>query len=129
MNAQETASTPAVRIDRYIWAIRITKTRSLAAALCRGGHVKIAETSAKPSHVVRIGDRILINYDQRNFDIEVTKLITSRVGADIAVTCYIDHSPRAERSPKVAAAFAREPSTGRPTKRERRLLDRLRQGR
>jgi ribosome-associated heat shock protein Hsp15 len=128
----ETAMAPlrdepeAVRIDRYIWAIRLCKTRSLATEICRAGHVKINGTSVKPAHLIRKGDRIVVTHGDRVHDVEVTGLLSTRVSAEVAARCYADHSPPLPSRDFVAPPFIREASAGRPTKRERRQLDRLR---
>jgi ribosome-associated heat shock protein Hsp15 len=116
----------AVRIDRYLWSVRLVKTRSLATELCRSGHVKVNGASVKPAHPVHPGDRIELRHDQRRREIEVTALIERRVGAETAVACYLDHTPAVEPHGRVAPPFERDAAAGRPTKRDRRQLDRLR---
>lgn len=117
-----------VRIDQWVWAVRLYKTRSMATAACRGGHVRVNGQSVKAATAVKVGDRVRVRSKERERDLEVIRVIGKRVGAPIAVTCYIDHSP--PPSPEVAepqAMFAvRERGAGKPTKRERRELDRLR---
>ncbi|MBV9666403.1 MAG: RNA-binding S4 domain-containing protein [Actinobacteria bacterium] len=115
----------ATRVDQWLWAIRLYKTRSAANEACRGGHVRINGTSAKPASPVKPGDRVdaTIRGDLR--DVEVVQLIAKRVGAPLAAQCYVDHSPPpSERPPR--RLFPRDPGAGRPTKRDRRLTDRLR---
>ena len=119
-------SSESVRIDRYLWAIRICKTRSIATELCRAGHVKVGVTSVKPAHPARRGEQITINLDGQTRIIEPVKLIVTRVGAPRARECYLDHSPVTESQVKESVPFLREASSGRPTKRDRRMLDRLR---
>lgn len=115
-----------VRVDRYLWAIRLFKTRSLASQICKSGHVNINGAGVKASHGVREGDQIVVRHDGRVRIVEVVRPIDRRVGAAEAVTSYIDHSPPLERVERPVAPFLREPSSGRPTKRDRRRLDRLR---
>ena len=104
--------------------MRLTSTRSDAAAAIRGGHVSINGTAAKPSSPVAVGDRVEAYLRQRRRVVEVTRAIDRRVGAAIAVECYVDHSPPVpERQDPV---FERERGSGRPTKRDKRQLDRLR---
>jgi ribosome-associated heat shock protein Hsp15 len=115
-----------VRVDRWVWAVRVYKTRSAASAACRGGHVKVNGRAAKPATTVRVGDRIDAKVGQRRRVLEVARVIDSRVGAPIAVECYVDHSPP---EPVRAAAIpvpTRDPGAGRPTKKERRQMDRSR---
>lgn len=112
-------------MDLWLWAVRIYKTRSAATAACRGGHVRVNRAAAKASTPVKVGDRVEA-YAERERILEVTKVIDKRVGAPVAATCLVDHSPPApvvKRLPRVAV---REPGSGRPTKRERREIDRLR---
>jgi ribosome-associated heat shock protein Hsp15 len=105
--------------------VRLYKTRSAATAACRGGHVRVNRVPAKASAAVQVGDRIEA-FVERPRILEVVTVIDKRVGAGRAAACLIDHSPPApviKREPRV---FVREPGAGRPTKRERRELDRLR---
>ena len=113
------------RVDAWLWAVRIFKTRSAATAACRGGHVRVNRAPAKSSTPVKVGDRVEA-FVERQRILEVAVVIDKRVGAVVAATCLIDHSPPApvvKRLPRVAV---RERGAGRPTKRERRELDRLR---
>lgn len=112
------------RIDRWLCAVRLVKTRSLASQLCDGGHVLVNGTPAKPSAKVRAGDRIDARIADRERLVEVVLPIESRVGAAVAATCYVDHSP-----PVVLEARPAKPLVhreGRPGKRLRREFDRLR---
>ncbi len=108
--------------------MRITKTRSDAAAACRGGHVRINHESAKPSSRVKTGDHVEARINARERIVDVTKLITTRVGAAIAAECYEDHSPPPpEAGTGGQTLFAvRDGGAGRPTKRDRRQIDRVR---
>lgn len=115
----------SVRVDVWLWAIRLFKTRSAATKTCRGGRVRVNRVAAKASTPVKVGDRVEA-FVERERILEVVRLIDKRVGAAIASTCVVDHSapaPVVVRQPRVAA---REKGAGRPTKRERRELDRLR---
>jgi ribosome-associated heat shock protein Hsp15 len=116
------------RVDRWLWAVRLYKTRSDATAACRAGHVEVNGRSAKPATTVAVGDRVEARVHGRDRILEVTRVIDKRVGAAIAAGCLVDHSPpepERDRSPLVAA---RERGAGRPTKRERRQIDRWRSG-
>lgn len=115
-----------VRVDRWLWSVRLTKTRGDAADLCRGGHVKINAKAAKPSSNIRIGDRIEALIHQRERIVIVKLLIGKRVDAVTAVECYEDHSPPAPERSTTPPDFERERGSGRPTKRDRRQLDALR---
>lgn len=111
------------RVDVWLWSIRLTPTRSAATELCRGGHVTVNGTPAKPATPVKPGDRVEARIAQRRRVVEVVQVITKRVGAPIAVQCYVDMSPLVEQ---VAPPLQRDRGAGRPTKRERREIDRFR---
>ncbi len=114
------------RIDRWLWAVRLYPTRSAATEGCRGGHVRVNGTSAKPSTLVRVGDRVEVRLHGRDRILEVVRLIEKRVSAPLAAECVIDSSPPPPSRPEAAPTFERDRGAGRPTKRERRELDRLR---
>jgi ribosome-associated heat shock protein Hsp15 len=117
----------ATRVDRWLWAVRIYKTRSAATEGCRGGHVKVNGSAAKPATPVRVGDRVDATVHDRLRSLEVVKVIEKRVGAPVAAECLVDHSPPPPTADeRWAAVFTREAGTGRPTKRDRRQLDRFR---
>ena len=113
------------RIDRWLWAVRIYRTRTAATEACRGGHVEVNRSSAKPATPVRRGDRVTVRMAGRVRELEVVDLVDKRVGAQVAATCLVDHSPPLGRDAP-PPPFARAPASGRPTKRDRRELDRLR---
>ncbi len=118
-------ATDETRIDRWLCAVRLVKTRPVATDLCSGGHVLVNGNVAKPSSKVRAGDRVDALIAGRERIIEVVRPIQSRVGAPIAVTCYVDHSPPpvvTEVRPGIMAVRGE----GRPSKRLRRQLERLR---
>jgi ribosome-associated heat shock protein Hsp15 len=115
------------RVDRWLWAIRLCKSRAEATNISRGGHVRINGRTAKPASPVAVGDRVEVRVHERDRIVEVTRVIETRVGAPIAVECYVDHSPAPPT--REATAGDRERGAGRPTKRERRQLDRWRGGR
>jgi ribosome-associated heat shock protein Hsp15 len=115
------------RVDRWLWAVRLYKTRSAATAACRGGHVSVDGHPAKPAHSVRAGDRVEVRVDGWDRRVEVTKVIDKRVAAPLAAECLVELSPpRPPREEIPPPMFVRLSSTGRPTKRDRRQLDRLR---
>lgn len=116
------------RVDRWLWAVRLTKTRPDAAEACRGGHVRVNDRPAKPSTTVVPGDEIRARVGDRVRIVEVVRVIQKRVGAADAVTCYLDRSPAPPATPFVPVAV-RDRGAGRPTKRDRRALDRWRAGR
>lgn len=115
-----------VRVDSWIWAVRVVKTRSLAGETCKAGHVKINGTTAKPAQLVAPGDRVSVWVNHRTVDLEVVQTIKKRVSASVARTCYVDHSPPPPPPEVLASQPRRDRGAGRPTKKERRQLDQLR---
>ncbi|MGW0880759.1 RNA-binding S4 domain-containing protein [Streptomyces sp. NPDC002671] len=120
------ANGETVRIDSWIWAVRLIKTRSLGATACRGGHVHVNGERVKPAYSVRVGDEVRLRHEGRERVVIVKRLIRKRVGAPVAVQCYIDNSPPPPPRQATAPAGLRDRGTGRPTKRDRRELERLR---
>ncbi|MEU7423844.1 RNA-binding S4 domain-containing protein [Streptomyces sp. NPDC040750] len=120
------AAGETVRIDSWIWAVRLVKTRSLGAAACRGGHLHVNGERVKPAHSVHIGDEVRLRHEGRERVVIVKRLIRKRVGAPVAAQCYIDNSPPPPPREAVAPAGLRDRGAGRPTKRDRRDMDRLR---
>lgn len=119
----------STRVDRWLWAVRLTKTRSDAAAACRGGHVRVNDRPAKPATTVSPGDEVRARVGQTTRIVEVVRVIQKRVGAADAVACFIDRTPPPPPPTEAPAAVARrERGAGRPTKRERRVLDKFRTG-
>ena len=115
------------RLDIWLWAVRLTPTRAVATELCRAGRVTLNGGIGKASSGVKIGDRIEARIAQRQRVVEVSKVIDKRVGAPLAVECLVDHSPVVEGD-DATPVFQRERGAGRPTKRDRRRMDRLRRG-
>jgi ribosome-associated heat shock protein Hsp15 len=115
-----------VRVDRWVWAVRVFKTRSAASTACRGGHVKVNGRTAKPAVLVRVGDRVEAKVGARRRVLEVAKVIDARVGAPLAAECFVDHSPPPPPRQAPTAVPTRDPGTGRPTKKDRRRMDRSR---
>ena len=116
----------SARADAWTWAVRLYKTRTMATAACKAGHVRVNGEKAKPATLVRIGDRLVVRGGDRERIVEVTGILVKRVGAELAARAYIDHTPVAPPAKFVAPPAVRDPGTGRPTKKERRQLDRLR---
>ncbi len=113
------------RVDSWLWAVRLTKTRPDAAAACRGGHVRINDRPAKPSTTVSPGDEVRARLGERTRIVEVVRVIQKRVGAADAVACFFDRTPAPPPVVEVPVAF-RDRGAGRPTKRDRRALDKWR---
>ncbi|WP_436775041.1 RNA-binding S4 domain-containing protein [Yinghuangia sp. YIM S09857] len=118
----------SVRVDAWIWAVRLTKTRSIAAAACKAGHVRVNGDRVKPAQSLKVGDEVRLRLDGRERIVVVAKLILKRVGAPVAAECYTDNSPPPPPREVAAALGVRDRGTGRPTKRDRRLMDQLRGG-
>ncbi len=117
-------ATHVTRIDRWLCAVRLVKTRPLATRLCEGGHVLVNGSPAKPSTKVRAGDRVEALIADLKRSVEVKRPIESRVGAAVAATCYVDHSPPVV--PEAGPAMMLVRGEGRPSKRRRREYERLR---
>lgn len=116
-----------VRVDSWIWSVRLTKTRSLAAAECRAGHVRINGERAKPAQTVRPGDEVRVFHAGRERVVVVSRLVRKRVGAPAAAECFVDNSPPPPPREDVLALGLRDRGAGRPTKRDRRAMERLRE--
>ncbi|MEE2061659.1 MULTISPECIES: RNA-binding S4 domain-containing protein [Rhodococcus] len=116
----------SVRVDSWTWSVRLFKTRSAAASACRGGHVRVDGVTAKPSTPVTIGTEVRVRVHGSEKIVEVAQLVNKRVGAAIAATAYIDHSPPPPPKEVLASIPRRDRGAGRPTKKERREMDRLR---
>jgi ribosome-associated heat shock protein Hsp15 len=122
----DSSATETTRVDRWLWAVRIYKSRSEATEACRGGHVRVNGHPAKAATTVRVGDQVAARAHGRARVLEVVRVIEQRVGAPIAAECVVDHSPPPPPRDWTERAFARDPGSGRPTKEDRRRLDRLR---
>src|SRR5438270_4071538 len=117
-----------LRLHKYLWAIRIFKTRTMAAAACDTGKVKQNGTSVKAARNVQIGDEYEIKTEAKKWVIKVTGLLHNRVAFSEAIKYYLDLTPQQEldRLQFQAASFhtGKRPSKiGRPTKKQRRELD------
>ena len=116
-----------IRLDKYLWAIRIFKTRSLATAACDDGKVKLNGQNVKPARSVSVGDHYDIKTPARRWTIEVTGLIQNRGSYDEAIKHYSDLTTEEDRlpAPYLTSSFftgKRHSKTGRPTKKQRRDL-------
>ncbi len=118
----------SVRADKWLVAVRVFKTRTLAAEACDGGKVQVNGRRVKAASPVRVGDRVVARVGDRVREVEVVRLVEKRVGAAVAAECFVDHSPVVEREPRSfqPPVFERDEGAGRPTKRDRRRMDRLR---
>ncbi|QQS30985.1 MAG: RNA-binding S4 domain-containing protein [Sphingobacteriales bacterium] len=119
-----------IRIDKWLWAVRIFKTRTLATDACHAGKVKIEGNSVKAAYMLKIGETLTVQKEGEKKILKVEALIEKRVGAPLAATCYTDLTPPQDPKndfeeaifhyPKMAQ---RKKGEGRPTKKERRQLD------
>jgi len=118
-----------VRIDKWLWAVRIYKTRSLATAACREGGVTIAGQAVKPSREVKINDLILAKNGDVTRTIKVLGVLERRVGAQVVKSFAEDLTPKSEyekpRDPVLQPLFYRPKGAGRPTKKDRRKLGKI----
>lgn len=118
----------ATRVDRWLWAVRIYKTRTAASDACAGGHVTVNDVPAKAATKVHVGDRVTTRVAQRDRILEVVHILEKRVGAPVAAEAYVDHSPPPPPPELSAPALVRDRGAGRPTKRERRAIDKMQRG-
>jgi ribosome-associated heat shock protein Hsp15 len=121
------AESPSVRLDKWLWAVRVFKSRSLASEACRCGHVSIAGRPVKPSREVKIDDIIVVLKDELTRTYKVLQLLQRRVGAQAAREFAEDQTPASEfekrRQPGFRPAGYRPKGSGRPTKKERREIE------
>ncbi len=118
-----------IRIDKWLWAVRLFKSRSMSTDACKGGRVKVGETNIKPSYMVSRGETISVKKNGFNLTFKVVDIIEKRVSSVLALPCYLDLTPPEELSKykdwfvgKTGAEF-RDRGEGRPTKRDRREID------
>ena len=118
-----------VRIDKWLWSVRIFKSRTMATDACKSGKVKINDVNVKPSFLVMGDEHIFVKKEGFNLEFKILQLIEKRVGAPIAVTCYKNLTPEEELNKYndwfigKSGPERREKGAGRPTKRERREID------
>ena len=116
-----------VRLDKYLWSVRLYKTRSLATDACRAGRVRMGEQTLKPSHEVKEGEIYELNIEQTHRTIQVKALLGNRVGAKLVENYMSDLTPQEEYERiQMARQYSfekRDRGTGRPTKRDRREIE------
>ncbi|OSY89257.1 RNA-binding protein [Tenacibaculum holothuriorum] len=116
-----------MRIDKYLWCIRLFKTRSLATNACKKGHVKIDGTNLKPSKEIYGDEEILVRKNQINYKIKVLDIPPNRVGAKLVDLYRKDLTPKEQFEKtellKYSKDYYRKKGTGRPTKKDRRDID------
>jgi ribosome-associated heat shock protein Hsp15 len=118
-----------IRVDKWLWSVRLYKSRTIATDACKESKIKVGEKNAKPSLEVKVNDTVYVKKNGFNFVFKILRILPSRVGAPIAVTAYEDITPLEELN-KYKAWFTgkaqaerRDKGTGRPTKKERRDID------
>ncbi|MBT2470986.1 RNA-binding S4 domain-containing protein [Streptomyces sp. ISL-66] len=126
MAEEATTGTGSARVDVWIWSVRLAKTRAIAAAACRAGHVRVNGERAKPAQSVRAGDEVRLFHAGRERIVVVRRPVTKRVGPPVAAECLIDNSPPPPSPVEAAVVGIRDRGAGRPTKRERREIETLR---
>jgi len=121
-----------VRIDKWLWSIRVYKTRTLATKSCDQGKVKVKDISVKASYKIKVGDIVVAKTNPLKKTLKVLKLIEKRVGAEIAQACYEDISPEEDKiiHNSLKSAFLlpnayRQKGEGRPTKKDRRTIEKF----
>ncbi len=121
------SSEEPIRIDKYLWAVRLYKTRSLATEAIRAGRVRLGDMPVKPSHEVRVGEIYSLSIEQLHKTIQVKSLLSSRVAAKLVELYMTDLTPQSEYERiQMARQYAfeqRDRGAGRPTKRDRRDIE------
>ncbi|TXS56072.1 RNA-binding S4 domain-containing protein [Streptomyces sp. t39] len=123
--AGEASDAGTVRVDVWVWSARLTKTRSQASAACRAGHVRVNGERVKPAQPVRVGDQVRVFHAGRERIVVIAQILRKRVGPPAAAQAYVDNSPPPPPREFTAPAAVRDRGAGRPTKRDRRELERL----
>lgn len=116
-----------IRIDKYLWAVRLFKTRSIATDACRAGKVKMNDMPVKPSHEISVGEIYELNIEQMHRTVQVKELLSNRVGAKLVENYLTDLTPHEEYERiQMARQYGfehRDRGAGRPTKRDRREIE------
>lgn len=120
------ADPASVRVDSWAWAVRLYKTRSAASTACKAGHLRVNGEKAKPATPVKIGDEVRARVGETERILIAKRLIVKRVGAAVAAECVDELTPPPPPKAEAPSAIVRERGAGRPTKRDRRILDQLR---
>lgn len=126
------AENEKLRLDKYLWAIRAFKTRSISTEACKAGRIKMTGQNLKPSHIVKVGEEYTVQKGPDKKIIKVTGLLERRVDAKTAITFYQDLTPvedtTAFKSMFHTPNLSRDRGAGRPTKKDRREIDDLQEG-
>lgn len=122
---------PEVRIDKFLWAARIFKTRSIASEECRKGRIIINDVAVKPARNVSAGEIIIVRKPPVIYTYRILRPIENRISAKLVTEYIEDLTPEEEKAKltirQPAGGIYRTRGTGRPTKKERRLIDRIRE--
>lgn len=116
----------SIRVDSWIWAVRLVKTRSLATAACRAGHVRVNGEKVKAAQAVRVGDEVRVRTTDAERIVVVRRILAKRVSATVAAESLTDNTPPPPAREDVPFVPIRDRGAGRPTKRERRDIEKLR---
>lgn len=116
----------AARVDSWLWAVRVLKTRSAATAACRAGHVQVNGERAKAAQTIRAADEVRVRIDGFERTFIVKALLVKRVAASVAAESYVETTPPPPPREEVVHVATRNRGAGRPTKRERRDIEKLR---
>ena len=115
------------RIDKWLWAARIFKTRSIAANACKNGRVMVGGTTVKPSRIVKVGDTVSVRKPPVTYSFKILQAIEQRVGAKLIPGIYENVTPQSQyellEMNRIRGFIDRQRGTGRPTKKERRSLN------
>lgn len=115
------------RIDKWLWAARIFKTRSIAADACKNGRVTINDVNVKPSHMVKVGETVSVRKPPVTYSFRILKTIEQRVGAKLLPEIYDNVTPQDQyellEMNRISGFVDRARGTGRPTKKDRRAMD------
>lgn len=115
------------RIDKWLWASRIFKTRSIAADACKNGRVTIGGVNVKPSHMVKVGETVSVRKPPVTYSFRILKTIEQRVGAKLLPEIYENVTPADQyellEMTRISGFVDRARGTGRPTKKDRRAMD------
>jgi ribosome-associated heat shock protein Hsp15 len=119
----------SVRIDKWLWAVRVYKTRGLATDACKAGHVKIEGKSVKPAHAVRVGETITAYTGHHTRTVKVTGLIDKRVAGKVVTDFLDDQTPKEELERKTNASLRPISlvSKGKPSRKDRQAMDRIKE--
>jgi len=120
------AEATSARVDSWLWGVRVFKSRSQATAAVKAGHVRVNGERAKPATSVKVGDRVVVRGGPAERILVVRKVLVKRVSAALAAEAVLDQSPPPPPRELTVRVAVRDRGAGRPTKRERRDLDRLR---